>query len=115
MTKRKGRLELADLAAMSFEQVPAETLAKLQAISDQEWLDHLVTIRLAFVGLSKSKEELKEVARKILADDEFNPIECFESSIGFLSSGVEFLTAAKTRLLVAGAAVIAEKGEEARS
>jgi hypothetical protein len=111
MAKRKGKA--ADLAAMSFEQVPAEILAELLRSITNERLNHLVIIRLAFVGLSKSKEELKGIARKSLADNEFNPIEGFENSIGFLSSGVEFLTAAKMRRLVAGAAVIAE--EEARS
>jgi hypothetical protein len=106
--------EAADLAAMSFEPVPVETLAKLQAISDQEWLNHLVTIRLAFIGLSRTKEELKKgIAMAALADDEFNLIKSFQNSIEFLSAGVEFLTAAKTRLLCAAAAL--ELAEEARS
>jgi hypothetical protein len=108
MTSKTNR-RAAAIAAINFEPIPAETLEKLQSISNEQWLNHLVNIRLAFAGLSKTKEELKKIARKILADDKLNPVEDFQNSIEFLSAGIEFLTAAKNRLLLAGAAVVAEK------
>ena len=108
MAKRKG--DATKIAEINFQPISRKTLKRLQSVTDEDWLNHLVTIRLAFVALSKTKEELKEVARKALADDQFNSIEGFQSSIEFLSVGVEFLTAAKARLLCAGLAVI-EEGE----
>jgi hypothetical protein len=109
MAKRKD--DATKIAEINFEPISAEMLEQLQSVSNEGWLNHLVTIRLAFEALSKSKEELKAVAAEILVDEELNPIEGFDKSIGFLSAGVEFLTAAKTRLLVAGVAIV----EEARS
>lgn len=106
---------VAGIAAINFEPISPETLEQLQSVTDEDWQAHLWTIRLALVALSKSKEEMKEIAKKIMADEDLNPIERFKNSIGFLTSGVEFLTTAKIRLLRAGVAVVAEGAQEARS
>jgi hypothetical protein len=68
MTKRKRKLKMTDLAPANFEPVSADTLEKLQSVTDEGWLNHLTTLRLAFIGLSKTKEELKEVTRAAQAD-----------------------------------------------
>jgi hypothetical protein len=110
MAKGNDDATIATVAEISFEPISAETLEEL-SVTDETWLNHLEVIRTAFDVLSRSKEELKQVARKALADDQFSPTECFGDSIGFLSAGVEFMTIAKTRLLCASAAVL----EEART
>jgi hypothetical protein len=82
MAKRKGKVATAaDWAALNFEPVPAETMEKLQSVSKEDWLKHLWTIRAAFVVLSKTKEELKALARKASEESTVDSIELFDQSI----------------------------------
>jgi hypothetical protein len=114
MTKRKRKLSLADMAAVNFEPYSVEVLKRLESTSNETWLAHMASIRFAWIVLSKTKDELQKLVREI--DDEgINPIEGFKNSADFLSAGVEFLTAAKARILCAGAAVaIEEKNRKSR-
>ncbi|MBV8895019.1 MAG: hypothetical protein JO051_00800 [Acidobacteriaceae bacterium] len=95
MAKRKEKVTEADIAAVNFEPLPSETLKRLE-VSNEQWLAHLFVIRAAFVALSKTKEELKELARKAQPTEEKldDALEGFDKSINFLSADVEFLSGA---------------------
>jgi hypothetical protein len=53
----------AEAAALQYEPLPAEDLEICKPPSNDEWLRRLPIMRIAYLLLGKSKEEMKDVAR----------------------------------------------------
>jgi hypothetical protein len=108
MAKRKGKVATAaDIAAVNFKPLSAKALKDLEPPSNDEWLELVIVLRLAWSVLGQTKDKLKGVVRKG-ETDEFSLIGSFESSADRLKAYAETLGMAKMRLMSAGAAFCAE-------
>jgi hypothetical protein len=112
MAKRKGKVATAaDIAAVSFEPLSAEELKDLEPPSNDQWLELVIALRLAWAILGKTKDELKGVVRKG-ETDESSIIDSVASSVDLLKAYAEMLGMAEMRLLSAGAAFALEAKAE---
>jgi hypothetical protein len=97
----------ADAAALKFKPLSAEELKDLEPPSNDEWIRHLAMLRLTWIALGKTKDELKEIVSKSEADG-LGLIERFTGSVEFLKACADFMGMAEMRLLSAGAALALE-------
>jgi hypothetical protein len=94
----------------------AEELKDLEPPSNDQWIELVIALRLAWAVLGKTKDEIKGVVRKGETED-FSLIGCFASSADRLKAYAEMLSMAEMRLLSAGAAFAleAKAAREART
>jgi hypothetical protein len=91
---------VAKCAALKFEPLTPEEIKDCPVSTNDEWLKHLVLLRVAWLTMGRSKDNLKEViqAAPEIFDD-------FAFTIEILNASVELLQSAEMRLLSAGAAM----------
>jgi hypothetical protein len=95
-----------DFAAFEFEPWRADLLALCEPPNNEKWeelsLQHLIFIRLAWAMLHQTKQEI--IDRWCGADDEAGilMIDGVADGIRFHQQAVDILTAAQSRILVAG-------------
>jgi hypothetical protein len=84
MAKQKGKVaSAAYIGAINFKPLSAKELEELKPPSNGQWIKHLAMLRVAWMLLGKSKDELKEVVRKSEAN-EVDLFEDFRMSMDFL-------------------------------
>jgi hypothetical protein len=98
-------------AATEFEPWTKEALEKSEPVSNEKWNEigrnHLPTVRISWIMLGKTKEELKAIIVKLDKIDS-DLLQEMEEGIKFFKTHAEILEYAQARLLVAGSALLAE-------
>jgi hypothetical protein len=111
--KARAKTKLTDdqkWGAVEFEPWTKEALEASVPVSNKVWNeighDHLPTVRIAWIALGKTKEELKEIVIKL--PDEANLLEDLHDGVQFFRRYAELLELAELRFLVAGSALLTE-------
>jgi hypothetical protein len=102
---------------MHFEPLPGDELQVCKPPSNDEWLQYLMIMRIAYRMLGRTKDEMKTVVKAMEEANE-NPqvFDQFEATISVLKGYVGMLECAEARFLSAAASVAeGEKLEEART
>jgi hypothetical protein len=97
---------MADYAAMAFEPLSKEDLEAIKPPDNKEWGAHAKNLRVACLMLGKTKEEMKEVARR-LGDQEGEEIfYSFDCTAKLLRGYADAVETADARLLCAFASLV---------
>jgi hypothetical protein len=95
---------------IEFEPWTKEVLEEAKPVSNEKWNEigrhHLPTVRIAWITLGKTKEELKEIALKL--SEETDILDQITDGIVFFKRYAELMELAQLRLLIAGSAALAE-------
>jgi hypothetical protein len=96
--------------AQKFKPWTMEALEKSKPVSNEKWneigRDRLPAVRIAWITLGKTKEELKELVINI--PDEANLFESLHDGVQFFKRYAELPEVAELRLLVAASAALVE-------
>ena len=107
-----------EAAAIQFEPFAQDVLKAIKPPSNAKWAalanPHLVTWRMAWFILRKTKPEIIEMLRAIGNDDEVANefMDSFLGAISFFEAALEALRIAEARILCAGSVLELEAGEE---
>jgi hypothetical protein len=108
----------AECAAMNFEPWSPEDLEVCKPPSNSEWNrmthPHLVTLRIAWLTLAKTKPELVEMMRKLGENDEAGcaMMDGFIAAIDFFKQVLMMLEKAEARIICAGSVIEVDDGED---
>lgn len=106
-----------DYAAAEFEPWPADLLAECELPNNEKWaeisLQHVATIRCAWLMLSQPKDKIVAMLRDIDEKDGCEMFDAFRAAIDFHKQAVKILEAAECRILVAGSYLEVNEWESA--
>jgi hypothetical protein len=111
MTKRKEKVATAaDVAAINFQPLSANELADIKPPTADEWLQYLKMLRIGYRMLSRTKEQMKGVARVFddLGEEGAKDFEKFAATISILKGYAAMLESAEMRLMSAAASLAEE-------
>lgn len=113
--KARAKTKLTDdqkWGAIEFEPWTKEALEKSVPVSNKKWNEigsaRLPIVRTAWIMLGKTKEELKDIIVGLDKKTDFDLLEEIGDGIYFFKRYAEILECARSRLLVAGSALLAE-------
>jgi hypothetical protein len=111
-SKRESRRTVKKWAELEFSAISAETLENIKPASNDEWIRisniMLPSVRIAWLTLSKSKDELKEIMAKFGLEDDGHGVELIEwfaAAEVFFRQYLDTVTAAKVRCISAASAL----------
>jgi hypothetical protein len=107
----------AQWAAIEFEPIDADTLSEFRPATNKVWEDTsinslLIPARLAWLSLSKTKEELKDCLRQLGFDDGdagTEMVTSIDTAYNFFYGMAQMLNCARTRCFSAAAAIELEE------
>jgi hypothetical protein len=95
-----------DYAAAEFEPWPADLLATCEPPNNEKWaelsLQHVATIRCAWLMLSQPKDKMVAMLRDVDEQIGCEMFDAFRAAIEFHKQAVKIFEAAECRILVAG-------------